>query len=196
MRYLFFLVLSNSFCFGQIDSVKIETQPKFDAEFRMKIFHPIHFGSNFLAESNKSNFSFGLNLDVLEYRNFIFGGGIDYSHYNVTDVTRAGDVKTTKLKNFYINLSYKQPLTDKIDFMPNIGVGYSVITYSEYRFGNQNGNNFRIGFNVDYKLNETLCLFAGTTFIYNKYTINTSPEFVSFYDNSKILQLIIGLKIY
>jgi hypothetical protein len=196
MKYLFYLIFACSLCFGQSDSIVTKKNPKFDAEFRIKTFLPIHFGDNFLAKSNKSALNIGLNLDLLEYNNFIFGAGLDYTYYTITDITRAGDLKTTKLKNFYGNVSYKQKVTDKIDFMPNIGAGYSLITYSEFRFGGQDGESYRIGVNADYKLNAFLCASIGATYVYTKYTINTSPEFVSFYDNSKILQLSLGLKFY
>lgn len=196
MKYIYFFILLYSSSFGQKDSITINKTPKFDAEFRIKTFSPTHFGNNFLAKSNKSELNFGLNLDLLEYNNFILGGGFDYTYYSITDITRAGDVNSTKLKNFYGNVSYKQKITDKIDLMPNIGAGYSLITYSQIRFGGQDGTNFRIGFNADYKLNTFLCATLGATYIYSKYKINTSPDFVSFYDNMKILQISLGIKFY
>jgi hypothetical protein len=66
---------------------------------------------------------------------------------------------------------------------------------SDRSFGHQTGDDFRMGCTIEYKLDKTVSTFAGFGYISSSYNINTAPEFVSFYDNSKMLQINIGIKL-
>jgi hypothetical protein len=194
LSLLLICLLSTLTCFGQKEDKKEELKIK--GEFRIKMFVPIHFGNNFLAKSYDSNVGFGCNVDLMHYNNFILGGGFDYTSYATTDITRAGNIRNARLSSFYGNLSYKFVVNNKLNLVPHIAIGSSKIDFKsgDRNFGHQNGNDIRFGIYTDYKLNQSVGLFIELQYITSRFTINTSPEFVSFYDNAKIIQLGFGLK--
>ncbi len=187
-------LLGSLSCLSQIKNQKEELKIK--GEFRIKMYVPIHIGNNFLAKSYDSNIGFGCNADLLHYNNFILGGGFDYTSYSTTDITRAGNIRNARLSSFYGNLSYKFVVNNKLNLVPHIGIGSSKIDFKsgDRNFGHQNGKDIRIGIYTDYKLNQSVGLFIELQYITSCFTINTSPEFITFYDNAKIMQLGFGLK--
>jgi len=158
---------------------------------------PINLGNNYLNKANKANFGYGLNWSILNYKGFKTGIGYEYIHYSVTDISKAGNINSSRYSDFYGFLSYDYFLNDHFSFTPFIGSGSATIHFSSNPkiITNQNGTMFKIGVQSDYRLNDTFSCFMGISYTHSKFTVNTTPELISFYDNSKTIQLCIGLKI-
>lgn len=196
MKKIFLLLFVTQIGFSQ--SFLHSNNFAFDFDFEIKAFKPVHFGNNFLAKSNEPDTGIGLGFNLLKYKHFSSGIGIDYTYYSITDITRAGNIRSSRLGSFYGKLSYNIELNKDFLIVPSIGFGASSIDFqSKARtFGSQKGNETRFGVGLNYKLSNSILAILGFNYVYTKYYINTSEEFISFYDNSKILQIILGLKFY
>ncbi|KQX15480.1 hypothetical protein ASC72_00970 [Flavobacterium sp. Root420] len=163
----------------------------------MNAIFPVNYGDNFLAKSNKANIGVGINFSFLKIYDFKLGIGYDYIYYSTTDITRAGNVDNSRYNTVYGDIAYEIKILDKLQIEPYFGLGSTKINFTSdnRNFGHQTGNDFRVGFNTDYKLNRKLSAFVGLCYLQSKLDINTTPELISFYDNSKMLQINIGLKI-
>lgn len=196
MKYSILLIL---FClklsYGQEKKQKITIS--FKPEFSFYAIVPNNFGENYLAKANKSETGIGTTFSFMKVQDFKLGMGYDYIYYAITDVTKAGNISSSRYNSFYGSLAYEIKISKKFYLQPYIGIGAVNLNFKskDRSFGHQTGTDFRIGFNVDYKLDKTISAFAGIGYIITKYDINTAPEFISFYDNSKMLQINIGLKI-
>jgi hypothetical protein len=178
--------------FGQEEKTKL----KFHFESRISAILPINLGDNYLAKSNEASLGVALYFNFIKMSNFKLGGGYDYIRYSITDISTGGNINSSRYNSIFVNLAYEIPILKKINLEPNIGIGSSKINLKSgnQSFGHQTGTDFRIGFNLDYELNDYFAFFMGTAFVKTKYDVNTSPEFVSFYDNSSLIQINIGMK--
>jgi len=197
MKLIFLLfILCIPFSYGQ--ETKSQNLVQFNHDIRLNVIIPSNFGANFLAESYDSKVGIGTNFSFLRINNFKLGAGYDFISYIATDITRTGNIKGAQFHTAYGDIAYEIKITENLNLEPYIGYGGAKLKFkSDGRdFGNQDGNNFRIGFNTDYKLGKRFSGFVGVCYLQSKLNINTSPEFVSFYDNTKMFQLNIGLKIH
>lgn len=171
---------------------------KFNHDIRFNAIVPLNFGDNFLAKSNNSRVGIGTNFSFLRIKNFKLGVGYDYIPYTATDITRAGNIESSSFHLAYGDISYEIKLLEKLNIEPYFGFGGTKLKFKSSRgdIGNQEGNNLRIGFNTDYQLAKRLSAFVGICYLQSKMDMNTSPEFISFYDNAKMIQINIGLKIH
>ncbi|MBE8724150.1 hypothetical protein [Flavobacterium hungaricum] len=171
---------------------------KFNHDIRVNAIIPSNFGANFLAEANDGKLGIGTNFSFLRIHNFKLGAGYDYIPYSTTDITKAGNIDGAHYHTAYGNISYEIKILEKLNIEPYFGIGDVRLKFSssDKSFGKQTGNNIRIGFNTDYQLAKRLSVFLGLCYLHSNLDINTSPEFVSFYDNAKLIQLNIGLKIH
>ena len=196
MKYCFLLIL---FClnisYGQ--EKKTKSPSIFTEEFSLYAIAPFNFGDNYLAKANKPRVGFGANLYLLHFKHFKLGMGYDYIGYSITDVSRAGNIGSSRYNAVYGLLGYSVKLSPELYLQPYLGFGSVKLNFKsgDRRFGHQTGNDFRIGCTVEYKLDKTVSAFAGFGFLSSSYNINTAPEFVSFYNNSKMLQINIGIKL-
>ncbi|TDP03428.1 hypothetical protein [Flavobacterium sp. 245] len=190
--FLFFLQFSYS------QETENKKPVKFNHDIRINAIIPSNFGDNFLAKANNAKLGVGTNFSFLRIYDFKLGAGYDFIPYSTTDITFAGNIKRSEFHTVYADIAYEIKITEKLNIEPYIGFGGAKLKFeSDGRsFGNQKGNNFRIGFNTDYKLAKRLSAFVAICYLESKLDINTSPEFVSFYDNAKMFQFIIGLKIH
>ncbi|TDW51992.1 hypothetical protein EV144_101672 [Flavobacterium sp. 270] len=197
MKYnvlLFLLFLQ--FSYGQ--ETENKRPVKFNHDIRINALVPFNSGDNFLAKANDPQFGIGVNFSFLRIYDFKLGAGYDYIYYNTTDITRAGNVENARFNSVYGDISYEIKIIKKLNIEPYFGIGSDKINFKsqDRNYGHQTGNDFIIGFNTDYQLAKRLSAFVGLCYLESKLDINTSPEFVSFYKNSKMLQLNIGLKIH
>lgn len=196
MKYSFLLIL---FClnisYGQ--EKKTKSILTFKPEFSLYAIAPINFGDNYLAKANKPHIGIGANFNFVKVYDFKLGVGYDYISHSITDITRAGNIGSSRYNSFYGLLAYEIKLSNKFYLQPYLGLGTVNLNFKSgsKSFGHQTGNDFRIGCNFNYKLDKIVSTFIGIGFISTNYDINTAPEFMSFYDNSKMLQINIGIKI-
>lgn len=196
MKYILLLfIICLKISYGQ--EKKSKTSLDFIPEFSLYVISPNNFGENYLAKANKSRIGIGANLYLIQCKHFKLGMGYDYVGYSITDVSRAGNIGSSRYNSFYGLLGYEIKLSNEFYLQPYLGLGSVKLKFksADRSFGHQNGNDFRIGCNIDYKLDKTVSAFGGFGFVFSNYNINTAPEFVSFYDNSKMLQINIGIKI-
>lgn len=196
MKYSLLLII---FClkisYGQENKTK--NSLVFKPEFSLYAIVPNNFGDNYLAKANKPHIGVGTNFNIIQFQQFKLGMGYDYISYSITDIAKAGNIGSSRYNSFYGLLGYKIKISNEFYLQPYLGFGSVKLNFKsgDRSFGHQSGNDFRIGCNVDYKLDKTITAFAGLGYVSTEYKINTAPEFVSFYDNSKMLQINIGLKI-
>lgn len=196
MKYSILLIL---FClnisYGQ--EKKGKTSLDFKPEFSLYVISPNNFSDNYLAKANKALIGIGANLCLIQFKHFKLGMGYDYIGYSITDVSRAGNIGSSRYNAVYGLLGYEIKISNEFYLQPYFGYGSAKLNFKsgDRRFGHQTGNDFRIGCNVEYKLDKTAAAFVGFGFVSSNYDINTAPEFVSFYDNSKMLQINIGIKL-
>jgi hypothetical protein len=196
MKYSILLILlciQLSFCQDKKSKKIIQFYP----QLRLNVIVPNNFGDNYLSKANKSDLGIGLNFNFLKFDKFKLGAGYNYIYYSITDISRAGNINSSRYSSFYGATTYEYKVSKHFIIEPYIGLGTAKINFksAERSFGSQTGTDFRIGFNTDYKIDETITAFIGLGYVQTKYNIKTAPEFVSFYDHSKMLQIQIGLKI-
>lgn len=190
--FLFFLQILHS------QETKNTNLVKFNHDIRVNAIIPSNFGDNFLSEASDPNLGIGVNFSFLRIKNFKLGIGYDLLYYSTTDVSRAGNIDGSEFHTVYGDISYEIKILERLNIEPYFGFGDSKLKLkSDGRsFGNQTGNNWRIGFNTDYKLSKHFSGFVGLCYLNSNLDIKTSPEFVSFYDHAKMIQVNIGLKIH
>jgi hypothetical protein len=196
MKYNILLILfCLNICYGQ--DKKTKSILTFKPELNFYIIAPNNFGENYLAKANDSKIGIGTNLNFIEVQHFKLGMGYDYIGYSVTDVSKAGNYKSSRFNAVYGTLSYEIKLSNDFKVQPYLGIGSVKLNFKsgDRSFGHQTGNDFRIGFNLDYKFDKTISAFAGLGYVSTNYDVKTAPEFISFYDNSKMLQINLGIKL-
>jgi len=196
MKYSILIIL---FClnisYGQ--EKKAKSILTFKPEFSLYAIVPNNFGDNYLAKANEPHIGIGTNFNVVQIQNFRLGMGYDYIYYSITDISRAGNIGNSRYNSFYGILAYEIKLWNEFYLQPYLGLGTTNLNFKsgDRSFGHQTGTDFRIGCNIDFKLDKTVSAFAGIGFVSTNYNINTAPELISFYDNSKMLQINIGIKL-
>lgn len=166
--------------------------------FRLYPIVPVHFGNNVFAKAHKTNIGIGGNLAVLRYGDFRTGFSYELNYYEVSDVSKVGNFRTSNNQNFTGFVSYDYKINNKIILVPNVGYGTSYVKQktSSKRFGNYSGTHFKLGLYTDYEVAKSLAAFIGLHYMYTKYSIDTNPQFENYLENIPQLQFTVGLKIY
>lgn len=169
----------------------------FDPEFNFYASVPQDFGANYLAKANSPDLGLGLHYNFLQARNFKLGFGYDFIYYAVTDVSRAGNYNSTRYHSYMGTLAYELKLASKWQFEPYVGFGSTKLKFKSQsrKFGHQTGTVFKLGTKASYRLDKTFSTFLGVEYVGATYDVNTVPEWVSFYDHSKRMQVNLGIKI-
>ncbi|WP_284652211.1 hypothetical protein [Flavobacterium terrisoli] len=167
-----------------------------DTYFRIQTFYPIHYGNTALAKAHQPRPAFSMQMQFLDFRNFKAGFGFDFVTYSITDKEMIANLSTSKYTSAYFLLSYEYKATNKIQITPNIGYGDARLDLGSRnsRFGKQNGNEFRIGAYVDYKVSKAIFVFGGVHYISNTFDIKTSPEYESFFSKANQIQINFGVR--
>lgn len=196
MKYSILLIL---FCLNLSYGQEKKTKPSLilKPEFSFYAIVPNNFGDNYLAKANNPRIGIGANYNFIQVQHFKLGMGYDYISYYITDISKAGNIGSSRYNSIYGLLGYEIKLSNKFNLQPYLGFGSVKLNFKSGNrsFGHQTGNDFRIGGNLNYKLDKTVSAFFGLGYVSSNYDVKTAPEFVSFYDNSKMLQINIGIKI-
>lgn len=172
------------------------TSLHFDPKLCISLFSPIQFGNNSLAKSHKSSIGLSLDMSILKYHNFKFNYGFAINQYKVTNHQKVGEYRFTDYIAFYPTLSYEYSVK-KIIVSPTFSVGYVVLRNQKDAgdfYGIQKGIDYRIGANTEYKIKKTFAVFFGIHYIYSKFNINTSSEYIDYYGSTQQIQTSMGIK--
>lgn len=106
MKYNFLLIL---FCltissYGQ--EKKAKTSLDFKPQFSLYVIVPNHFGDNYLAKANKPHIGVGTNLNFIQVQHFKLGMGYDYISYSITDVSKAGNIGSSRYNGLIVKNSW------------------------------------------------------------------------------------------
>jgi hypothetical protein len=191
---LFALLLFSAVSLGQNTSMVKDLEV--DTYFRIQTIYPIHFGNDALAKAHKPRPGFSAQMQFLDYRDFKLGFGLDLVTYDITDKQMIANLSTSKYTSAYVLISYEYRVTPKIQITPSIGYGWASLALGSRasRFGTQEGNAFRIGTNVDYKIGKTIYIFGGANYVYNTFEVKTSPEYESFFSKANQIQINFGVR--
>lgn len=196
MRFILVLLLITQLVFGQTDSTKTKKEFKFEEEFSIYGFKTKHYGNNFLNKANKPEIAgFGAQLVLFKVHDLGFGIGGDLLSYRVTDKALGGNIERSNIKRLYGKLIYYVNINEDIRIEPLVGYDKFIIQQrsGDKKFGRQEGNAFIIGTNVTYKIDKTLAFFIGIEYLKSKIEVNTNPEFETFFNQSKQLNLKLGI---
>lgn len=184
-----------------VNAFSQETKAKKDFRFepliRVGAIYPIQFGEHSLADSHRSNPGFELSMSFFNFKNFRFAAGFDRVQYNVTERQLVGNFQNSNYTAVYGAVSYEFITTKKIAVLGDVGFGYAGVQQASgaNQYGNQDGNEFRVGLFGDYRVAKYFSLFLGAHYIATKLKMETSPEYIDYYGKATQVQLSIGLKI-
>ena len=176
---------------------KIKNTLVLKPEFSANIIIPYNIGENYLAKSNKPNIGIGAHFNPIHFHDFKLGIGLDYISNSITDISKGGNICASVYNSIFGIGTYKIKISKEYDFQPFVGIGTVKLKLKtgNRSYGYQSGSDFRIGGNLTYKLDKTISAFGGICYVTTKYDVNTSPEYISFYNHSKTLQINMGIKI-
>ena len=170
-----------------------------DHEFSFYATQHLNFGDNFLSKGHKPNVGFGTHKNIINVYGFALGFTYEYSRYRVTDPSLAGNIKRTNYHNFSGRLAYDYKLSDQMTLVPYIKIGGAILKQKGYvgdydrGFGGFEGDSYTFGVNFNYNLDKTVHLFMGLNYNYVSYSVNSNPEYQSFFDRSNQIQIHLGI---
>ena len=169
-----------------------------DSYLRLYAILPNQFGEHSLAKAHSPRVGVGGSLYLVKYYNFRLGGGLEFVSYSVTDKSKIGEINNSNYSNYFISVAYDYKINKNILLQPIIGYGDVDIKLKtvDKKFTNQNGNEFRIGSIIDYKLNNTFCAFLSLQYIYTSIDINTNSAYKDYFGKAQQFQVSLGFKIY
>ncbi|WP_293893204.1 outer membrane beta-barrel protein [Flavobacterium sp.] len=190
------LLIYSGIAFAQDETKTPKPQLDFKVNARFHMLYPIQFGNTALAKAHKPKLGFSAQMNLLDYRNFKAGFGFDFVTYEITNKQVIANLSTSKYTSAYVLISYEYKINNKLLVTPNIGYGSATLDLGSRnsRFGNQNGNEIRIGGILDYKIGRTIYVFSGINYITNTFNVETAPEYKSFFSKANQLQLSIGIR--
>ena len=192
----FLLLVCSGIVYAQSDNITPKPDLDFKVNARFQLLYPIQFGNTALAEAHKPRPGFSAQINLLNYQNFKAGFGFDFVTYDITNKQMIANLSTSKYTSAYFLLSYEYKLNEKILITPNIGYGSATLELGSRnsRFGGQSGSEFRVGGILDYKIGKSIYVFGGINYVINKFDVETSPEYKSFFSKANQIQLSLGLR--
>ena len=169
----------------------------FDPVFRINAVKTNQFGDNFLAKSNKPDTGINLEFGFLNYKKFSSTLDYNYNYFSVSDIEKAGNINSTRFSSFGAKILYEIDVYENFSIQPYFGIGSPTLTFksSSTSFGEQKGNDYKLGFYVNCNLDKTLAFSFGTEYNWAKYNIETVPELVEFYKNSNAIKITLGIRL-
>jgi len=166
--------------------------------FRFYYVVPGAIGNNVIAKANKGNLGLGVAVTVFAEDNYHAILGFEASHYDITDVSMAGNAESTYISNVYAQFLYKiQTGLERVTVNPKFAFGYVTIGQrAEHSSrGRQQGISFSPGFDVDFKIAGPLRIFAGIDYTLSFPETNTNAGYKSFYGTIQQLNVTLGIKL-
>jgi len=177
-----------------VDKVKYQ---QFDESFRIYYIFPGAFGDNMLAKANEGKLGFGMSLSLITIYNFYLNAGFEFSQYDVTDASLAGNIEHTNITNYFGEIMYKIPVYKKVTVNPKIGIGYADVRQKtgSKKYGTQSGTSYNAGFNIDHSVTKSFMVFAGVNYSLLTPETETKSEYKSFYGTLHQLNIVVGIKL-
>ena len=165
--------------------------------FRINAVKTNQFGDNFLAKANQPDLGFSIEFGFLKYKKITSTLDYNYNYFSVTDIEKAGNINSTRFSSFGAKILYEIDVYKKFSLQPYFGIGNPTLNFksSSTSFGEQKGNDYKLGFYVNCNLDKTLAFSFGTEYNWAKYNIETVPELVEFYKNSNAIKITLGIRL-
>ena len=191
------LIVCTCISFAQNTDNKSYKSLEFNFDARFGVLYPIQFGNTALAEAHKPRIGFLSHLNFLKYDNFKAGIGFDFVTYDITDKEMIANLSTSKYTSAYLIIGYQKKLKDKLFITPHIGFGPASLELGSRgsRFGKQNGNEFRIGGILDYKITKSGYVYLGIDYIASTLDVATAPEYESYFSKANQIQMSLGIRL-
>lgn len=193
-KLTFTILLYSSFLFSQENEIaKCFSHPTFS----ISMVTNNYYGENYLSKGHKSNsIGFLFKHEFIHYKKFNLGLGFEKSTQKITNTSIGGNIDKTNTNSIIGFLSYKIPITNKLDISPEINYGGIELRqkYGSKLYGVQNGSRLGFGASTDYMIRKHLSLNLALG--YNKYNLRTetSTEFLNYFNTSESITLSLGLK--
>lgn len=195
MKKIIFALLFVNFIFAQETEIN---KFNFKSEFRIALISRNFFGDNYLSKGHK-NMGLGAiaKLNIIEYNNFKIGVALEKSSIQVSEFSKGGLIAKTNLNAIFGSITYQMQFDKNFNIEPQIS--YSSLALRQKNkniyFGRQRGISLNIGIEVNYKLNKAISVFSILEFSKYNFNVKTTPEFESYFDNSKSVNISLGIKL-
>lgn len=169
---------------------------RFDEELHIYTFNRSNLGDNFLSNAHKNNsFGGGIFMNMLNFKNVKLGGGYEFISNKITSIEKVGNIERSNTTTFNLKSHYEYQFTEKWILEPFIGIDWVILKQrtGKKSFGTQNGNGFEVGTKACFDFDKYYSVFVGLSYTAIKYEINTSPEFIDYYNQSKHFKISLGI---
>lgn len=167
----------------------------------LSLFYNIEKGidNNQLSEAHKTSNGFGIEFNILNYKNIKFATGFQYNLFSVVDYSMIGNYKFTRISDFYTQFSYHLQLSKKFSFEPLIQISVADLKQiAKNRIYNTNSissdYNFNFGCLFTYQYNSKCVFYIKPLFIERNFNIKTPSVYENFFNKNKTFGVNIGVK--
>lgn len=171
---------------------------RFEEEFSFYYLQNNNFGTNFLAKANKPIIGFGAELVLFKVYDFGLGFGIEKGYHKVTDNALGGNIENTNSTLLNLNLHYYRNIGKKFRLNPFLSFGELSLKQrtDKKHFGTQRGTNIGFGSNFTYSISKEMSIYTGLKYNFANLKVNTSEEFINFFDHTQQIQLKFGILLH
>jgi hypothetical protein len=194
-KIYFLLILSTSLVFGQ---EKNKNRLIFNPNFTISFVTNNYFGDNYLAKGHKDpGYGFQMRSDWLYFNKFGFGFGVEKSTQKVSDFAIGGNIQKTNSNSIFCFLTYNFNINQKLSLNPEVNFGGIELRQKSGGkfYGQQNGQRFGSGLNINYKINKTFSIFSNVGYSIYRLKTNTSDEFINYFNRANSINFSIGIKL-
>lgn len=181
-----------NYSFSQEKIVKIFSDFQFGPN--LKIFT----GNNFLSDGHQATYlGFHSDLNFIEFNKFAFGGIYEFNTSSVEKPEIVGNFNTINLNHYAVSLSYKYDFNDdKFTFNPKIIIGdIKSKQKATGHYAINNGNYWGITGQLNYNISEKFAVFTSIGYNFYTFKVQTTPEYLDYFNKSNSLNLTLGIQI-
>ena len=174
-----------------------EAENPFKDYFRLYYVNPSGIGDNVMAKANNGTGGLGLGVSLYNFEKVAIITGVEWTYYDITDVSRAANAENTNLTTISVGGEYKLPIGKHFCLAPSLCYAYSVMKQrtDKQKYGKYEGNGIRLGFTFDYIIGRTAKLFVGANLVHSWYDVNTAPQYEDYYRKVNTINLMAGIKL-